>query len=130
MSAVTTLYKMIVLDEEREKVEKLTKERTMEAHLTNVIFDAYAEITYELFKDIIAVDNKEENISKFMELAKRCAETGEIYNIAERKFDTNVLSSIQSDITILETVSKIVGIMATCNQFILPTAMHNIYMNP
>ena len=130
MSAVTALYKMIVLDEKRAEVEELTKERKMEAHLTNVIFDAYEEITRDLFKDIIPIDIKSEDHDEFLELAKRCAETGEIYNIAERKFDTNVLSSIQSDITILETVSKIVGIMATCNQFILPTAMHNIYVNP
>lgn len=51
-----------------------------------------------------------------------------VYNIREKRWDTNVKSSIMSDITILDTVSRIIGIMATCNQFILPTAMHNIYI--
>ena len=66
----------------------------------------------------------------FDDLVKRCIEKGEVYNIAKGMYMNNVLSSIKSDITILETVSKIIGIMATCNQFILPTAMHNIYTDP
>lgn len=49
------------------------------------------------------------------------------YNIRDRRWSSNVKTSAMSDITILKTVSKIVGIMATCNQFLVPSAMHNIY---
>ena len=51
-----------------------------------------------------------------------------IFNIRTGEWDHSVRSSIMSDITILDTVSRIIGIMVTCNQFIVPTAMHNIYV--
>ena len=54
---------------------------------------------------------------------------GLVYNIREGQWSTNVKTSIMSDITILDTVTKIVGIMATANQFILPSAMHNVYID-
>ena len=54
---------------------------------------------------------------------------GQVYNIREKAWRNNVKTSIASDITVLETVCRIVGIMATCNQFIVPTAMHNVYEN-
>ena len=54
---------------------------------------------------------------------------GVLYNIREKRWDDNVKSSIMSDVVILETVSKIIGMMATCNQFIVPTAAHNIYVD-
>ena len=50
-----------------------------------------------------------------------------VYNIRTKSWGNNVRSSIMSDIVILDTVSRIVTMMATCNQFIVPTAMHNIY---
>ena len=52
---------------------------------------------------------------------------GTIYNIRECVWTDNVKTSIKSDIVILDTVSKIITIMGTCNQFIVPTAMHNVY---
>lgn len=53
----------------------------------------------------------------------------EVYNIRTRSWEHNVRSSIMSDIVILDTVTRIVTMMATCNQFIVPTAMHNVYVN-
>ena len=52
-----------------------------------------------------------------------------IYNIRTRSWESNVRSSIMSDIVILDTVSRIITMMATCNQFIVPTALHNVYVN-
>lgn len=54
---------------------------------------------------------------------------GEVYNIRDKAWSNNVKSSIMSDVTILETVSRIVSIMATSNQFIVPTAAHNVYVD-
>lgn len=53
----------------------------------------------------------------------------EVYNIRDKQWSTNVKSSIMSDVTILDTVSRIVSIMATSNQFIVPTAAHNVYVD-
>lgn len=98
------------------------------SHLENEIFtiiaNSYGELISELFYD------GNGSAEQIIDLLDKCNSEGLIYNIAEEKFDTNVISSIQSDITILDTVCKIVGIMATCNQFILPSAMHNIYTIP
>ena len=68
------------------------------------------------------------NVSEFdYETACENAKAGKVYNIRTENWTTDVKTSIMSDITILDTVCRIVSIMATCNQFILPTAMHNIY---
>lgn len=51
-------------------------------------------------------------------------------NLRNMKFDGTVKSSIESDTIILNSVMKIVGMMVTCNQFIVPSAQHNVYIYP
>ena len=48
-------------------------------------------------------------------------------NIVTGKFDGTVLTSIDTDICTIDTISKIITIMATSNQFILPTINVNNY---
>ena len=48
-------------------------------------------------------------------------------NVVTTSFDKSVLSSIDTDICIINTISKIVTIMATANQFVLPTLNINKY---
>ena len=48
-------------------------------------------------------------------------------NIRTEEFDVNVLSRINTDICVLDTISKIITIMATSNQFLLPIINANIY---
>lgn len=83
------------------------------------IFGAYSELIDILFHgdDIDRMDIYSNGLQ------------GIVYNLREKQWTDNVKTSIMSDITILETVSKIVGIMATANQFIVPTAMHNVYLD-
>lgn len=83
---------------------------------------AYCELVKTLFNDADVYDDE-----TLIDTCIAAAKKGEVYNLRTGKFDTNVKTSIMSDITILDTVSRIIGIMATCNQFILPSAMHNIY---
>jgi len=49
------------------------------------------------------------------------------YNIRLKSFDGKVKSSIESDIIIMESVSKIIGLMVTCNQFLTPNPQMNVY---
>lgn len=49
------------------------------------------------------------------------------YNLRTNKFDGKVKSSIMSDIVILEAISKIIVLMATSEQFILPSPVYNTY---
>ena len=108
-----------ISDQFLTEVVKNNNDRThLENEIFTIIANSYGELISELFYD------GNGSAEQIIDLLDKCNSEGLIYNIAEEKFDTNVISSIQSDIT------KIVGIMATCNQFILPSAMHNIYTVP
>ena len=95
-------------------------DRRIEAEITRAIYYAYRNIVSILFNLDDYRDDAEEMII-------RAINTGEVYNLRTHEYSLNVRSSIMSDVTIMDTVCKIVGIIATCNQFILPTAGHNIY---
>ena len=49
-------------------------------------------------------------------------------NIATNEFDKKVLSSIKSDVIILETIEKILTLMYTCNQYLVQDPLHNSYI--
>lgn len=49
-------------------------------------------------------------------------------NIRTNEYDYKVLSSIRSDIIILETIDKILSLMFATNQYLVQTPMHNVYM--
>ena len=65
---------------------------------------------------------------KAEEIQKQCLINKSAYNIKTGKFDNSVLSSIESDIIILDTVCKIVSIMFTCNQFLCESFAQNKYL--
>ena len=48
-------------------------------------------------------------------------------NIRTNAYDHKVLSSIKSDIIVLETIDKILTLMYTTNQYLVQTPAHNIY---
>lgn len=85
----------------------------------NSIYNAYEKLFYALYdKDTYGIDIQDA-ISE--------ANEGRVFNLRTNKYDNTVKSSIMSDIIILDTVCKIIGIMVTCNQFLVPSALHNIY---
>ena len=48
-------------------------------------------------------------------------------NIRTEEFDHRVLSSIKSDIVVLDTLAQILTLMITSNQFLTPTFLTNLY---
>lgn len=97
------------------------------------LYDAYRVVTTKLFYDNIEdpdfdFTRDKEGHSLFAHMSIM-AKDNKVWNIREKNWNTNVKSSIMSDITILKTVCQIVSIMAACNQFIVPTPAHNIYIN-
>lgn len=48
-------------------------------------------------------------------------------NLRNNRYDGTVLTSIKADIVILDAISKIVGLMFTTNQYLLPDASYNTY---
>ena len=91
--------------------------------IASAIYGAYGNITNELYSTIVGTS---EEIEKF---ARESLDRGYHYNIRTRYWDGKVVSSIESDIVVLQTVSKIIGLMATSNQFIVPSPMHNVYVD-
>lgn len=119
-SAVAAVYS-ISNEYKNNKIDNL------ESKLVTSIENAYADLVDKLF-DRTYMSKSDPNI--YQSLAKNVINDGEVYNIREEQWTKNVKTSIMSDITVLDTVTRIIGIMVTCNQFILPTAMHNIYEDP
>lgn len=91
--------------------------------IINMIRLAYEEITKILY---MTITNNEEMSEKYM-LESLADYNKTPFNIRTKSFDAKVLSSIDTDICALDTISKIVTIMATSNQFILPTVNLNVY---
>lgn len=140
-------------------VEDFPFESGAENMLANAILNAYRSLVDILFEDIIGkynlpgIDTKDiapyiKEVDGEVILDGTVEETGDykltntdfidiiekasdglVYNLRTEEWSKNVKTSIMSDIVILDTVCKIIGIMATCNQFVLPTAMHNIYVD-
>lgn len=125
MSALSVIYNMKLMDETSiaDPADKQLKHELLDA-----IWNAYCKLFKCLYKSVIDECNNSSNRVEFtLEGALEEAANGLVYNIRTDSWEENVKTSIMSDITILDTVSRIIGIMATCNQFILPSAMHNIY---
>ena len=110
MSAVCALYSLFETIEGYDETEK---------DLLHMLIDSY----YDIIKKLFNVSSENEVSS----MITRAITNKEIWNIREGRFSTNVKSSIMSDIVILESVCKIVGIMATCNQFIIPNPALDVY---
>lgn len=104
-----------LIDTDRYKNNKLYED------IINIIFDSYSEIVTLLYSSVFSDDIEVSNA-----LAESLIREMPL-NIRTKEFDGNVLSSIDTDIYVLDTISKIVTIMATSNQFLLPIINANIY---
>ena len=101
-----------------------SKSDNIYTELSLSIANAYKKLVEYLYSSTFTDETKlNEIIDKMISVDNKNGP----YNIRTGEFDGKVKSSIESDIIILDAVSKIVGMMATCNQFIVPTPMHNIY---
>ena len=94
----------------------------IEADIADILVNQYYQIVYALYDSV----GKEE-IDNPHEIIKQCIIHGCPYNITTGKYDYKVLTSIDTDICIIDTISKIITIMVTANQFILPTINMNNY---
>lgn len=87
-----------------------------------ILFDAYKELIEILYGKSYTKKEIEEDIIP-TSISKGCP-----LNIRTNEYDGNVLSSIKSDVIILETIDKILTLMFTCNQYLVQTPAHNIYI--
>lgn len=87
-----------------------------------IIKTAYLELTKALYITAVSGDD-----AKAEELANESLEKGCPFNLRTKDFDGKVLSSIETDICILKTISKILMLIFTSNQFILSDVNYTSY---
>ena len=90
--------------------------------IDEIIYDAYSLSIKSLYRSIIdsvdmTTDDPEEKLDEILRLILEY--DGTPYNITTKEFDGLVLTSIESEPTILETISRIITIMFTANQALL-----------
>lgn len=109
------------------KSKRVNSENRIEEDIVGSIFGAYCDITEILYG---TVSNDKEEIKKYLYCS---LENGNPYNISSGTLPniktelSNVKCSIMLDINILNTLSKIITIMVTCNQCLLQAPQLNTY---
>lgn len=110
-----------VLNVIEECIEKNYGDSNIETILYHILHKAYQSLIHNLYNVNILNDNPDSWFSWSMD-------NGRPINLRTlNRNDDNVKSSIESDTIILGTVCKIIGIMVTTNQFIVPSPAHNLY---
>lgn len=95
---------------------------TLKESCIEIITNAYVNLLGTLYE--VSGYSAEEIDDIFVQMDdKKCA-----FNIRSNECDCKVLTSIESDKVILSTISKIVTLMYTSNQFLLPDPAFNKYM--
>lgn len=91
--------------------------------IASIIYDAYYELICNLYSTCIA-DPKEVD-----RLVDESIERHTAYNLRDGNFDTPVLSSIETDMVILEAISTIITMMYTTNQAFASSVIKNKYID-
>lgn len=93
-----------------------------ELEIEEAICRAYRNVIANLYKTVCDSD---EEVDKLINesISKR-----QPINLATMKFDGKVLCSIETDIAILEAISKVVMVMFTANQALIENPMNNVYL--
>lgn len=90
-------------------------------NLYRTLYCAYKDITITLYDSLFNDEKKAE------QFALESVHAGSPYNMRTSAFDEKVLSSINSDIAVLQAIDKILSLMFCCNQYLVPSPMHNVY---
>ena len=90
--------------------------------VVNILYDAYKMLLKILYGKSYAADEVEDIIMS--SINNNCP-----LNIRTNEYDKKVLSSIRSDVVILETINKILSLMFITNQYLVQTPAHNTYVD-
>lgn len=88
--------------------------------VVKTLYDAYEK----LLRILYGKSHTKEDVDQII---VDCITMGCPLNIRTNSYDKKVLSSIRSDVIILETIDRILSLMFTTNQYLVQTPMHNIY---
>lgn len=88
--------------------------------ILNILLIAYEN----LLKILYGKSYTEDEVNDILE---QSIKNGCPMNIRTNEYDHKVLSSIKSDTIVLDTIDRILTMMYTTNQYLVPTPAHNIY---
>ena len=103
-----------------QALNELDRENTYTAG-SKVFYLAYEKLLNILYSSAYTAD-------KASVIINHSIKEGCPLNITTNEFDKRVLSSIKSDVVILETIEKILTLMYTYNQYLIQSPAHNIYI--
>ena len=89
--------------------------------IVDILYTAYINLTKILYTKSFNNDQTDDIIDGSII-------NGRPLNIRTNEYDHKVLSSIKSDTIVLETINKILTLMYTTNQYLVPTPAHNVYV--
>lgn len=90
--------------------------------IKHAIYKAYYNALFNLYNTVCENETDvKSNISKSIELDMPL-------NLATLEFDGKVLCSIETDVAILEAISKVVMVMFTANQALIESPINNVYL--
>jgi hypothetical protein len=90
--------------------------------VVGLLYDAYEMLLNILY-------SKSYNANEVEDIILSSINKGCPLNIRTNEYDKKVLTSIRSDVVILETISKILSLMFITNQYLVQTPAHNVYID-
>lgn len=118
-SIITKKYKTSFTD--KEIGDKIDWSLFDEKDIAIAVAKAYVTLFERIYAENDSTKNKKDLIVKDS-MIHGCP-----LNIRNNKFDGTVQTSIKADTVILDAISKIVGLMFTTNQYLLPDPNYNTY---
>lgn len=91
-----------------------------EKMFADIIYNAYVEIIKDLYATCIPAKHVDEEF-------ERSCHIGQPINLRTLHYDNDVLTSIDSDVAILDCISRIITIMFTSNQILIGEPFNNKY---
>lgn len=90
--------------------------------------DAVVGILYDAYEKLLDIlYSKSYNSTEVKDILAGSINNGCPLNIRTNEYDKKVLSSIRSDVVILEAINKILSLMFITNQYLVQTPAHNVY---
>ena len=103
-------------------IRSMNSEISFSDTIMNAIEDAYSNALANLYMTVHDTYDVDLYITESLE-------RGMPLNLATGEFDGKVLCSIETDVAILEAISKVIMVMFTANQALLESPMNNVYLD-
>lgn len=105
---------------------KEDKKAEIDALVSSIVVRSYWRLVAAIYEPYFENETKALEMVRFM-LAAEDHSYRKPFNIITEEFDDKVLTSIKTEPSILDSISRIVSILFNTNQFILPDPRFNIY---